>query len=212
MKQLLFSITVLLFWACSNKDEKVSCGNENFPKEYIEVEFDILGKSFISEISFLKYDINENVTGIESARCNPNEDLLLLVQYYCSINNIIIDNKLMGVVLYYDLPISKSLKIEDENIMGISLYLVNGNNITHHLFTKNEKSEFCEVENVKIVVSGMFYDHVNFYLENYVFQDPKNKSHILFEGEVAEEVYKNRNKYRVPFKLEVKPEKSFNNK
>jgi len=212
MKQLLISFTALLLWACSNKDDKVSCSNDILPKDDIEVEFNILGKSFISGIRILKYDINENATGIEYAYCKPNEDLFLLVQYYCSINNIIIYNKLMGVVLYYDLPISNSLKVEDTNIKGISLYLVNGNNVTHHLFTKNEKYKFCEVENVSIAVSGISFNQIHFYLENYVFQDPKNKSFIIFDGELMQEVCKNRNKYRVPFKFEVKPEKSFNYK
>lgn len=200
---IIILVIALIFGACSEKHEKsVSC--EALPHDEIEIEFDLLGKSFISEITVLKYDINENATGIESAHCKPNEDLYLFVQYYCNVNNIEIDNKLMGIVLYYDLPISNSLKIEDVNIMGISLYLVNRNKITHRLYTKNEKSEFCEEENVKIAVSGMYYDHVNFYLEKYVFQYPNNKSHILLEGELFEDFYINRNKYRAPYKFEKK--------
>jgi hypothetical protein len=197
-------IATLILWACSNNEEKsVSCGPP-VPNDDIEVEFDILGKSFISEVKIFKYDINENATGIEFAHCKTNEDLLLFVEYYCHLNNIKIDNNMLGIILYYDLPISNSNKVDDANIMGISLFTVNGYKITHNLYTKNDKSEFCEEENVKIAVSGIYSNHIHFYLENYVFQNPQNKSFILFEGNFPDEFNKNRSKYRVPFKFEIK--------
>jgi hypothetical protein len=104
----------------------------------------------------------------------------------------------MSIVLYYNEPVSQTFAVTDENIRGISLYYINKKKIMHLLFMKNEQSEFYAVENTKVPVLGVTSNHINYYLENYVFKDPQNKSYINISGNLAVDVWKNRNKYKRP--------------
>ncbi|MCL2098076.1 MAG: hypothetical protein FWH23_04885 [Bacteroidales bacterium] len=78
----------------------------------------------------------------------------------------------------------------------------------HRLFVRNENYEFHEEENVNVPVHTVTYNHVNFYLENYVFSDPHSRSTIILFSDLAIMVEKNIRKYDVPVQFEMLTKKS----
>ncbi|MCL2312497.1 MAG: hypothetical protein FWC41_08450 [Firmicutes bacterium] len=206
MSKIVFSalvvITAAFFTACNNEDGQ-SCGK---PADAIEqITFNLLAESFSADFKIWKLDINGNYR--ESFASKADENLFQLIKKYCISKNITLDNQLMTVVLYYDVPLSESLIVSDEYVKGISLYEVKGYRITHRLYVRNETNDFVEEENVKVPVSGVSANAIDFYHENYVFSNPQNKSDILFSGDLAIKVSENRRKYKVPIQYEVKPKK-----
>jgi len=198
----LIIITAAFFTACNKEDNCNSCSK---PADAIEqVTFNLLPESFSADFKIWKLDINGNYR--ESLGSKTDENLFQLIKKYCISKNITLENQLMAVVLYYDLPLSESLTVSDEHIKGISLYEVKGYRITHRLYVRNETNDFVEEENVKVAVSGIITSHIDFYHENYVFTEPQNKSDITFSGDLAVKVWKNLRKYKVPMQYEVRQE------
>ncbi|MDR3047672.1 MAG: hypothetical protein LBU51_08715 [Bacteroidales bacterium] len=66
----------------------------------------------------------------------------------------------------------------------------------HHLFVKNEKLKFVEIENTKVAVQLITTNQINYYLENYVFDEVQNRSYISVGGNFEAEVWKNRDDYK----------------
>ncbi|MCL2312495.1 MAG: hypothetical protein FWC41_08440, partial [Firmicutes bacterium] len=201
----LIIITALFFAACNKEDNCNSCSK---PADAIEqVSFNLLAESFSADFKIWKLDINGNYR--ESFAGKTDENLFQLIKKYCISKNITLDNQLLTVILYYDLPLSESLIVNDEYIKGISLYEVKGNRITHRLYVRNEDDNFHEEENVKVAVPAVTYNHINFYLENYVFADSQHKSDIVIEGDFAAEISKNLWKYdSAPIQFEVVSKRS----
>ena len=155
----------------------------------------------------------EFVANAKCEKCDNNyrldEDLFQSFKEYSISKNLKVDNQTVSFVLYYDLSISQSLSITDEHIAGISVYNVEGEKLMHHLYIKNEKNNFAEVENVKIAVPAITFNHMAFYLENYVFSESQNKSVIILSGDYSIEVLvENYHKYRkTPLQFEMKAKK-----
>ncbi|MCL2246881.1 MAG: hypothetical protein FWC10_07205 [Lentimicrobiaceae bacterium] len=171
------------------------------------VAFDLMDKSIQAECSFYKGIDNGYSREIVFLSLD-HERLFQFIRMYCISNNIIVNNQTMAFVLYYDSIVSQSYKIIDEHIKGISIYNVEGRKIMHHLCIKNEKSDFYEIENVNVAVPFLTTNQVHFYLENYVFSDPQNKSFISIMGDFSDEVNKNIRKYNTRMRYEVKASKA----
>ncbi|MCL2312496.1 MAG: hypothetical protein FWC41_08445 [Firmicutes bacterium] len=210
MSKIIFSalvvITAAFFTAC-NTEGGQSCSRE--PDIIDEVTFNLMDESFKADFRIWKLEINENYR--ESALGQNQklyENLFQFVKKYCISKNITFENQLMAVVLYYDLPLSESLCVNDEHIKGISLYEVRWYRIIHRLYVRNERADFVEEENVKVAVPYITANHINFYLENYVFTASRNKSDIVIWSDLAMKVEKNSWRYSLtPMRFEVKPKK-----
>ena len=209
MKNLIIAISALLltivaiFLLSYNKYGKGTSCN---PQAIEQISFYLMGESLSSECFLYKFDRNGNYG--ESAGLygdGDNENLFQLAKKYCLSKNLPVDIQLMAVVLYMDFILSQSLSVSDEHIKGISLYEVKGNKIMHRLYVRNEKDDFYEEENVHIAVPYITANHINFYLKNYVFTDPENKSDIVLGGTLVKEVWENIKKYKVPMRYERKP-------
>ena len=74
----------------------------------------------------------------------------------------------------------------------------------HHLYVRDEQSNFLEVENVKVAVPFVSLNQIFFNLENYVFtENIKNVSTIDIGGNFALEAEKNKKYERTPMRFEV---------
>jgi hypothetical protein len=113
----------------------------------------------------------------------------------------------MAFTLYYDSPISQTYCVTSDHIKGISVYNVEGRKIMHHLFVRDENLEFVEIINVKVAVPFLASNYDHFYLENYVFSDPQNRSYISIMGDYSHKVNKNIQKYKTHIRFEVKASK-----
>lgn len=49
---------------------------------------------------------------------------------------------------------------------------------------------------------GITSNHLHYYLQQYVFENPQNKSWISIDGDLSKEIYNNSKKYLTPFRLE----------
>jgi len=227
MSKIVFSalvvITAAFFTACNT--EGGQSGNPQACKEgqscnpvpdmIDEVTFNLMNESFHSGLRFFTRNTEEGYYREMADKCGESadkygidENLFQFIKKYCVSKNITFENQLMAVVLYYDLPLSESLCVNDEHIKGISLYEVRRYRITHRLYVRNEKADFVEEKNVRVAVPGVTTNHINFYLENYVFAKPQNKSYIILFGYLAIKVDKNLWKYSLtPMRYEVKPKK-----
>ncbi|MDR1345746.1 MAG: hypothetical protein LBK03_03485 [Bacteroidales bacterium] len=206
MRKILSLLAVLAagtlaFTAC--KKQYSSGGIPREPDAVEKINFDLTGKSHQAE--FLIYKGMQDGYYRETASRASEENLFQLAKEYCAGKNIAMENPVFAFVLYYDsLVIQPSPTVTDEHIKGVSVYDVKGRKITHHLFVRNENSEFYEVENVRVAVEGITSTHLHYYLKNYVFTDPQNKSWITIKGEFAEDVYKNIKEYYALFRYEAK--------
>jgi hypothetical protein len=202
----LITIAVLMagtvaFTACK-KTRSSSCTPRE-PDAVEKISFNLAGQSHQAE--FFIYKGIQNGYYRETASSAIEENLFQLVKEYCAGKNIALSDSIFAFVLYYDSLITQSPAVTDEHIKGVSVYDVEGWKITHHLFVKNENAEFYEVEKVRVRVMGITSTHLHYYLKNYVFANPQNKSWITIEGKFAENVYKkNIERYYVPFRYEVK--------
>ncbi|MDR1112827.1 MAG: hypothetical protein LBL18_03600 [Bacteroidales bacterium] len=188
----------LTFTAC--KKQCSYCAPKE-PDAIEKISFDLTDKSRQAE--FLIYKGMQDGYYRETASRAPEENLLQLVKEYCESKNIAMENPVFAFALYCDSLITQSSTVTDEHIQGVSVYDVKGRKITHHLFVRNENAEFYEVENVRVAVEGITSTHLHYYLKNYVFSNPQNKSWITIKGKFAEDVYKNIKKYYAPFRYEV---------
>ena len=199
----LLMITALFFTACTTNDNCKSCAGP--PNAVEKVSFNLMNKSVAEQFNIYKFDSNDNQR--ESfATNNANDDLFQLVKSYCIHKKLTLDNQVLAIVLYYDLHLSHNLTVRDEHIRGISLYEVEGNKMMHRLYVRNNNDDFVEEENVKVRVSAITSNHINFYLEHYVFvDDAQNKSYILIEDFAARDTYnKLRKLYRgSPLQFEI---------
>lgn len=171
-----------------------------------EITFNLHDKSMQKEYQIYQMNMQNGYYREFFGQTKSDESFFDFLKEYCLGKNIPVNEKTTDIVLYYNSPVSQTFKVSEENIQGISIFGVEKKKIMHHLFVKNEKSEFYEEENTKVPVRGVYHNHIHFYLENYVFKDPQNKSYIISWGKFAAEVEKNRNKYyRAPFlQFEVK--------
>ena len=205
---LLLLIMILAFYWASNNLIKRMIGTPCNPHIEIEmVNFNLMDESFNSELEIIRGHPEAEYYREYGDSHGINEDLFQFIIKYCISKNLTIENQLMAVVLYYDALLYDSLTIADEDIKGVSLYEVKKNRIIHRLYVRNEQANFVEEENVKVAVPYISSSQISFYLENYVFADPQNKSKILLWGSLALEIEKNPRKYRVPLRFEVKPKK-----
>ncbi|MCL2098077.1 MAG: hypothetical protein FWH23_04890 [Bacteroidales bacterium] len=197
----LIIITTLFFWTCNTGKEQ-SCNRE--PDIIDLVTFNLMNETYQSELAFY-YTCNTRESYYRESinKIGIDEVLFQSIIEYCLCKNFVLENPLMAVVLYYDLPLSESLIVSDEHIKGISLYEVRGYTIIHRLYVRNEKDDFVEEENVKVAVPFVTNNHINFYLENYVFSDSHSKSIITLFSDLAIMVEKNSWKYS--WKYNFKP-------
>ena len=211
---MIIAVVAGIFYTCKKYVECQTCGRE--PDAINQVTFNLMDKSYKSEFEIRKFEHEGNnlecVTHSECKDCvdnrRTNENLFQLFKKYCISKNLVVNNQTMAFVLYYDSPISQSFSIAGEYISGISIYNVENNKIIHHLFVKDKKFNFYEIENVKVAVPGITTNHSIFYLENYVFIDPQNKSFIILLGDFFVDEYKNFKKYKeTPLQFEVKQRK-----
>jgi hypothetical protein len=201
---LLISLVLISFSSC--KDECNKC--EVRPPDIVKpVIFNLAENSMKVEFEF--YKINSNGNNIESlSRGTKDEKLFLLVKNYCLIKNLPINNQTMGIVLYYDCPVSQTFTINNDKISGISIYYIDKKRIKHQLFIKNSEGMFIGNENTKVSVPFISHNHSQFYLNNYVYKSAQNRSYISIMGDLADEVYNNLKDYkRVPFRFEKKTSK-----
>ncbi len=171
-----------------------------------EITFNLHDKSMQKEYQIYQMNMQNGYYREFFGQPKFDESLFDFLKEYCLSKKIPVNEKTTNIVLYYNSPVTKTFKVSDDNIQGISIFGVEKKKIMHHLFVKNEKSEFYEEENTKVPVRGLTHNHIHFYLENYVFKDPQNKSYIITSGKFNAEVQKNINKYyRAPFlQFEVK--------
>ena len=203
---IIVMVVVMFFAAC-----KKECSSDCIPREPDTIEqvtFSLMNNTSEAEVSILKNVIagnyRESVYGV-----TPSEKLFQFFKEYSVSKNLPVHSQTMAFVLYYDLPISQSLSVVDEYIKGISIYNVGGRRIIHRLFVRNEKSEFYEIENVRVPVPGILAGHIHYYLENYVFTDIQNRSSIILAGDFAKKVWKDKQKYRTdPNRVEIKAKAS----
>ena len=200
LKAIALMAILVIFTMCKRETEcKGNC--VPLPDATEQVAFNLVNKSVESIFNFYKSsNYYRDIVTLPS----PDERLFQFLKEYCISKNITVDNQSMAFILYLDFPLSQSYSVTDEHLCGISLYQIKGRKINHHLFVKNENSEFYEIKNVNIAVPFVSHNHAHFYLENYVFSDPQNKSYIMIAGNVAKEVWKNPKKYNTNLRYEVK--------
>ncbi len=131
-----------------------------------------------------------------------SEQLLQYVNKFCSSQGILFENQLFSIALYCDSLVTQMQTISAKNVKGISIYDVSGRKIMHHLYVRDGIGKFHEVENVRIRVPGITSNHLHYYLQQYVFENPQNKSWISIDGDLSKEIYNNSKKYLTPFRLE----------
>lgn len=131
-----------------------------------------------------------------------SEQLLQYVNKFCSSQGILFENQLFSIALYCDSLVTQMQTISAKNVKGISIYDVSGRKIMHHLYVRDGSGKFHEVENVSIRVPGITSNHLHYYLQQYVFENPQNKSWISIDGDLSMEIYNNSKKYLTPFRLE----------
>ncbi|MDR1112829.1 MAG: hypothetical protein LBL18_03610 [Bacteroidales bacterium] len=190
---------ILICTACK-KQYSSSCVPRE-PDAVEKINFDLTGKSRQAE--FLIYKGIQDGYYRETASRASEENLFQLVKEYCESKNMVMENPVFAFALYCDSLITQSSTVTEEHIQGVSVYDVKGRKITHHLFVRNENAEFYEVENVRVAVEGITGNHLDYYLENYVFTNPQNKSCIVITGKFSEDVYRNIKEYYTPFRYEV---------
>ena len=197
-------LAVILFTAC--KKECSDCVPRT-PDVVEKISFNLMEQSMITEMSINQGYMN-NYYREAAFTGNVAEQLFQYIKAYCISNNITINDQAIAFMLYYSEPLSQSLSVDKDKIQGVSFYQVEGKKIMHHLFLKNDKSEFCEIENIKVAVPGVYPDQIDFYLEYYVFTDPQNRSAIFISGNFEQEFQKKRRKYRgTPVKYEINARK-----
>jgi hypothetical protein len=192
----VLAASTIAFMAC-----KKECSNCVVPPPDVteQILFDLTGKTLQTEFDVYKMPGNkyrEIVTRKES-----HENLFTLLKDYCTGEDISMNNQAFAFVLYYDVPVCQSNKVTDEHIKGVSVYQVEKNKNKHHLFVRDENSKFNEIKNAYVSVPAVSHNHCHFYLENYVFSDPQNKSYIIVMGDYAKKVKIN---YNTPLRFEVK--------
>ena len=209
MKKVLFSLTVIfiaifaaiiLFTTCKREECLKCLVPEPDVKEL--VTFNIMGKSFRSECIFYKATENNYYREIGMPPAATDEKLFQFLKSYCLDKNLPVDNQSMTFILYLDFPICQSYSVTDEQIKGISIYNVEGRRIIHHLFVRDENSDFAEIENVKVAVPFVTFNHAHFYLENYVFPDPQSKTFMIIHGDFSAKL--DMSKYRTGLRFERK--------
>jgi len=197
---IVVGISVIFFSACRTT-KYISEMRE--PDLTEQITFNLVGDSLMSEFIIANFYVKDNYR--ETASRPADEKLFQLVKEYCKPLNILFNDKVYCFILYCDLPVSSLLTISDEDIKGVSVYQVERRKIMHHLFVKNEHSEFYEIKNVNVAVPFIPCAQINLCLENYVFTDSENKnnkSDIVIFGELADEVDKNQKRYvKLSFKL-----------
>ncbi|MCL2246882.1 MAG: hypothetical protein FWC10_07210 [Lentimicrobiaceae bacterium] len=208
VKTIAVMAILVIFTMCKRETECQKCGPSREPDAIEKVTFNIANETLQAEFAIMKNVIDGN--NRESSYVNsPNDNLFLFIKNYCLSKNITVNNQTMFFVIYYDFLITQSLIVIDENIKGISVYNVEGKTIMHHLFVKNEQSEFYEVENVRVAVPAIAGGYINFYLKNYVFTDCQNKTDIWIGGNFARDVWKNKRKYEsTPVRFEIRNSKA----
>jgi len=212
MKQKIRSLSIIaliaactiVFTACCRECSHCTVRAPDLTEQ---VTFNLPNKSMQKEFMIYQMSMSSGYYREYLGQTKFDESFFDFFKEYCLSKNIPVNEQTMKIVLYYNSPITKTFKVSDENIQGISVFGVEKKKIMHHLFVKNEKSEFYEEENTKVAVRYVTHNHIHFYLENYVFSDPQNKSYIIISGNFAMDVQKNRKKYyRGPFlRFEIKP-------
>jgi len=205
MKRFIFGFIALLlitgavsFNSCNNKTS--NCNWKISSTE--QITFNLMDETIGYEVDIRTYETERNF--VECAAQKANEKVFQYFKNYCIDKGLVLDNKTMTFVIYYDEHITQLPSITDEHIKGISIYKVEGDKIMHHLYVRDEYSNFLEVENVNVAVPGVTLNHIFFYLENYVFTDVHNVSFIILSGNFGVDIYKNIKKYRItPMRLEV---------
>ena len=205
MKRFIFGLIALLlitgtvsFNSCNNKTSE--CKREISSTELIT--FNLTDKTIGYKVDIRTYQTEKMF--VECASQKATEKVFQYFKNYCDYKGLVLDDKTMAFVIYYDEHITQSPNITDEHIKGISAYIVEGDKIMHHLYVRDEKYGFYEEENVKVAVPGVTINHTFFYLENYVFTDVQNVSYILIWSDFAVETGKNIKKYKsTPMRFEV---------
>lgn len=195
-------MTVAMFFSSCEKECKTGCIQQE-PDLIEKVSFNLLGRSVAIEME-INTGVMNNYHRTAAFVRKSEEELFQFIKEYCLAKSIAHEGQAMLIALYYDTLLSQSLCVIDENIRAVSLYSVEGKQITHRLFVKNEMAEFYEMENVKVAVPYITPYQVDFYLENYVFTNLQNRSAIFISGDFANEVWKNAKKYkRTPLRYEI---------
>ncbi len=198
---LLISLVLISFSSC--KDE---CDKCNVPPDLTKIiTFNLNNHSFQDEFQIYQMKLKNGNYREAIFEVKTNENLYNFIKDFCQNQNVSINSQTISIVLYYKSPVTQNFIVNDENVKGISIYCVENKKIMHHLFVRNVKNIFIEEENTKVAVSWISHNHIQFYLEHYVFDNPNNNSYIIFSNELTSKVWKNRKKYRyVPFRLELK--------
>jgi len=131
---------------------------------------------------------------VECVSQKANEEVFQFFKNYCASRGLVFGDKTMSFVIYYDSLVTQSLSITDEHIKGISAYMMEGDKIMHHLYVRDEQFNFSEIENVKVAVPSVTFNHIFFYLENYVFTNAQNVSFVILSGNFAVETDKKNEK------------------
>ncbi|MDL2296363.1 hypothetical protein LJC68_04325 [Bacteroidales bacterium OttesenSCG-928-B11] len=186
-------LTAVIFTNCEKECKTCGGVSPREPSATKELVFDLAGKSLKSKFEI--YTGQSDDAYREVASRAPDEQLFQFMKTYCAEKRITLGDQTFAFVLYYDSPISNSLNIKDEQIQGISFYNIEGEKLIHHLYVRDEAAEFQEIENVKVAVSGISANQIEFNLSTHVFTDPKNRSFININGVLFNEVWQNREKY-----------------
>ncbi|MCL2245567.1 MAG: hypothetical protein FWC10_00400 [Lentimicrobiaceae bacterium] len=204
VKTIVVMAILIIFTMCKRETDCSTCV-PRLPDVTAQISFNLMGEIINSDFNINKGKVGEN--NREGAWRTPDDKLFQFVKKYSINNNIPIDNHIFTFVLYYDTLITSLLNVTDEHIKGISYFRIEGRRLMHHLFVKNGKSEFQEIENVRVAVPYVSPVHIDFYLDNYVFTDSENKnnkSDFLIMSSFMKEVEKNIKKYRTnPNRFEI---------
>ena len=211
MKKYIFGFIALgliigtaIFVSCNNSkvDNRKKCSWEVYSTEGIKLN--LMDKTIDYEVVIRKKETER--MSIEDACQKTTEKVFQYFNKYCVGKGLVFDGKPMYFVIYYNEHITQSLSITDEHIKGISAYTVEGDNIMHHLYVRDEQSNFYEAENANVAVPAVTLNHIFFYLENYVFTDVQteiqNVSTIGIEGDFALKIDKIKKYERTPMRFE----------
>lgn len=199
---MAFVAAASIFISCKKECSKCEVQQSDLKEK---IAFNLMDKSIQKEHAIYKMSMREGYYRELLDQSKSDENFFRFIEEYCLSKNIPIDEHSMFIVLYYNSPVTQTFTVTEDNIQGVSLFCIEKRKIMHHLFIKNDKAKFYEVENTRVPVSYVTHNHIHYYLENYVFENPQNKSYIMVSGNLFEDVCKNIKKYyRAPMRFEVK--------
>ena len=207
MKQInVLAIVLCLLVSCNRNTIKTNknCGRE---PDLVgqSITFNLMNKSMTSTFNIIQYE-EDGVDAESVTISDTDENMLQFFIKYCADKNIVFKDHIMAFVIYTNSIASESTSVNDDQIKGITVYTVQGNRITHHLYLRDSNDNFYEEENVRVRVPWITSNHIGFYSRNYVFPDNQTHSTIVIDGKLSYKIWKNLDRYWTSIiKYEVNP-------